>query len=77
MTTQLSPVIAARLEKTAIDNDAKALDARRATLDQNALEQQAQQYVAADPLTAFDPPRSTAAPRTDADSAEYAAAVAG
>jgi len=28
-------------EKTAIDNDAKALDARRATLDQNALEQQA------------------------------------
>ena len=28
-------------EKTAIDNDAKALDGRRATLDQNALEQQA------------------------------------
>jgi len=28
-------------EKTAIDNDAKALDARRATLDQNSLEQQA------------------------------------
>jgi Skp family chaperone for outer membrane proteins len=28
-------------EKTAIDNDAKALDARRATLDQNTLEQQA------------------------------------
>ncbi len=28
-------------EKTAIDNDAKALDARRATLDQSTLEQQA------------------------------------
>jgi len=28
-------------EKNAIDNDAKALDARRATLDQNTLEQQA------------------------------------
>lgn len=28
-------------EKTAIDTDAKALDARRATLDQNSLEQQA------------------------------------
>jgi outer membrane protein len=28
-------------EKTGIDNDAKALDGRRATLDQNALEQQA------------------------------------